>query len=205
MAQAIRCLTVLRKETELSSDLLVNMAGLTPRHGSKNCHLRFGNRKPFGLKFKRTANRQKFNLQLRKVLDYVVAESVLVFHRTRLYHRAKMPGGRIGSGLFEMGIVIVLVLLGLIPAAVAQSKGHSFFVWWVYGAALFIVALPHALMMKADTQAIEASRLESGDSRKCPFCAEIIKRPSRSRKGTVFSYGGSMARPCSSWHCPMPR
>src|ERR1039458_7448585 len=97
MAQAIRCLTVLRKETELSSDLLVNMAGLTPRHGSKNCHLRFGNRKPFGLKFKRTANRQKFNLQLRKVLDYVVAESVLVFHRTRLYHRAKMPGVRIAS------------------------------------------------------------------------------------------------------------
>jgi len=75
-----------------------------------------------------------------------------------------------------MEIVIILVLLGLIPAAIAQSKGRSFFAWWLYGATLFIVALPHALMMKTDTQAIEASRLESSDSRKCPFCAEIIKR-----------------------------
>jgi len=47
--------------------------------------------------------------------------------------------------------------------------------WWLYGAALFIVALPHALMLKADTQQIEREQLQSGSSRKCPFCAEIIK------------------------------
>jgi hypothetical protein len=73
-------------------------------------------------------------------------------------------------------LIFLVVPLGLIPAAVAQSKGSSFFVWWVYGAALFIVALPHALMMKTDVKAIEASLLQAGDSRKCPFCAEIIKR-----------------------------
>jgi zinc transporter ZupT len=40
----------------------------------------------------------------------------------------------------HLEILIFVVLLGLIPAAIAQSKGRSFFVWWVYGAALFIVA-----------------------------------------------------------------
>lgn len=74
-----------------------------------------------------------------------------------------------------MEILIVAVLLGIIPAAIAKSKGQSFFLWWLYGAALFIVALPHALLMKPDTERIERERL-GFDSRKCPFCAEIIKR-----------------------------
>ena len=48
----------------------------------------------------------------------------------------------------HLEILVFLVLLGLIPAAIARSKGRSFFMWWVYGAALFVVALPHALIMK---------------------------------------------------------
>jgi uncharacterized membrane protein len=73
-------------------------------------------------------------------------------------------------------LIFLIVLPGLIPAAIAQSKGRSFALWWIYGVLLFIVALPHALIMKTDVKAIETSRLESGESRKCPFCAEIIKR-----------------------------
>jgi RNA polymerase subunit RPABC4/transcription elongation factor Spt4 len=75
-----------------------------------------------------------------------------------------------------MELLVVAVVIGLIPAAIAQSKGRSFVAWWVYGAALFIVALPHALLMKSDLQGIDQQRLQSGDSRKCPFCAEIIRR-----------------------------
>jgi hypothetical protein len=72
-------------------------------------------------------------------------------------------------------LIVAAVLAGLIPAAIAQSKGRSFVAWWLYGAALFIIALPHSLMLKADTQKIEREQLQSGTSRKCPFCAEIIK------------------------------
>jgi hypothetical protein len=46
--------------------------------------------------------------------------------------------------------------------------------WWFYGAALFIVALPHALMMKTDQKVVEAEQLQQG-MKKCQFCAEIIK------------------------------
>jgi len=36
--------------------------------------------------------------------------------------------------------------IGAIPA----SKGRSFFAWWCYGALLFIVALPHSLLIKQE-------------------------------------------------------
>ena len=49
------------------------------------------------------------------------------------------------AGLFPL---LVLLLVGLSPGLVAASKGHSFLVWWAYGTALPIVAIPHALMLK---------------------------------------------------------
>ena len=74
-----------------------------------------------------------------------------------------------------MEMFLLAALLGLIPAAIAHSKGRSFLGFWVYGALLFIVALPHALLMSPDTQALEAQRLATGSTKKCPHCAELIK------------------------------
>ncbi|WP_436173689.1 zinc ribbon domain-containing protein [Mesorhizobium sp. LjNodule214] len=45
---------------------------------------------------------------------------------------------------------------------------------WFYGAALFIVALPHSLLMKADRVGLERKQLSEG-LKKCPHCAEFIK------------------------------
>jgi hypothetical protein len=75
-----------------------------------------------------------------------------------------------------MEILIIATLLGLIPAAIAVSKGRNFFLWWIYGAAIFIIALPHALVMRADRKALEQKELATGDTKKCPYCAELIKR-----------------------------
>lgn len=71
-------------------------------------------------------------------------------------------------------ILIIAFFIGLLPAVIAASKGRSFMGWWIYGALLFIVALPHSLIIKRDEKAIESKRLDDG-ARKCPFCAEIIK------------------------------
>lgn len=73
-----------------------------------------------------------------------------------------------------MEILIFATLLGLIPATVARGKGKSFVMWWIYGALIFIVALPHALLMKSDTRGIERQKLSEG-MKKCPQCAELIK------------------------------
>ena len=45
----------------------------------------------------------------------------------------------------------------------------------IYGAAIFIVALPHALIVRADDRAIESRQLSLG-MKNCPSCAEIIKK-----------------------------
>lgn len=77
-----------------------------------------------------------------------------------------------------MEILVIAVLIGLVPAAIAKGKGRSFGLWWFYGAALFIVALPHALIMKANNVAIEQRQLAEG-MKKCPDCAELIKRDAK--------------------------
>lgn len=46
-----------------------------------------------------------------------------------------------------MGILVLAILIGLIPAIIAQGKGRSFLGWWLFGALLFIVALPIILVL----------------------------------------------------------
>jgi hypothetical protein len=65
-------------------------------------------------------------------------------------------------------------LIGLVPAIIAHNKGLSFLGWWVFGAALFILALPLAIVAKPYAPELERRALSSG-GRKCPHCAEIIK------------------------------
>jgi hypothetical protein len=68
----------------------------------------------------------------------------------------------------EVGTVLVIAaLIGLLPAWIASRKGHSFVTWWIFGALLFIVALPMAIFAK-DKRA------------RCPECAEIV-RPEATR------------------------
>lgn len=77
---------------------------------------------------------------------------------TQLKQRGNMEG---------FWVIVVAVLLGLIPAAIARKKGRSFGAWWAYGTLMFIVALPVVLLMK--------SNKESNEMKKCPHCAEFIK------------------------------
>jgi cytochrome c-type biogenesis protein len=44
--------------------------------------------------------------------------------------------------------VVVLMVLGLIPALIARRKGRKFLDWWFFGFGLFPIALPYALLMK---------------------------------------------------------
>lgn len=73
-----------------------------------------------------------------------------------------------------MEVYLIAGVIGLIPAIIAHGKGKSFILWWIYGAALFIIALPHALLMRADIAELEKQQLSDG-MKKCPHCAELIK------------------------------
>jgi hypothetical protein len=77
-----------------------------------------------------------------------------------------------------MAIILVAILIGLIPAAIASSKGRNFLVWWIYGALLFIVAIIHALVMSPTGTAVDNAAIQAGNL-KCPHCAEWIKREAK--------------------------
>ncbi|HET8572741.1 MAG TPA: hypothetical protein VFL76_02610 [Edaphocola sp.] len=63
-----------------------------------------------------------------------------------------------------MGFIIIVILIGILPAFIAKNKGRSFILWWIFGSACFIIALPLALVAKPK------------GVKKCPYCAEAIKK-----------------------------
>jgi hypothetical protein len=71
--------------------------------------------------------------------------------------------------------ILCFVLVGLIPAAIAKWKGRSAFIWWIYGTLIFIVALPHAILMRSDREALDKVATTKGGQKKCPECAELIR------------------------------
>lgn len=73
-----------------------------------------------------------------------------------------------------MALLVICMLIGLIPAAIANKKGRSFFGWWLYGALLFIVALVHSLIM-ADPKSYAQTESQIGSRKKCPQCAELVQ------------------------------
>lgn len=73
-----------------------------------------------------------------------------------------------------MEVILIAIVIGLLPAFIAQSKGKSFMLWWLYGAGLLIIALPHSLIMKADAKSLETAAIADG-GKKCHYCAEVVK------------------------------
>ena len=58
--------------------------------------------------------------------------------------------------------LLPLLLLSVIPAYIAQTKGKSFGAWYVYGLFLLPITFVHSLILDRD-------------DRKCPHCAELVK------------------------------
>lgn len=60
-------------------------------------------------------------------------------------------------------VILIDVVLGVVPAMIADKKGYSFLLWYLFGLLLFIVALPIILL------------LDPVNQKKCPECAELVK------------------------------
>jgi hypothetical protein len=75
-------------------------------------------------------------------------------------------------------VLIFAVLISLIPAAIAKRKGYSFVGWWAYGAALWIVAFPHSLLLRVNRNELDRRNYEAG-LRRCPACMEWIQGPAK--------------------------
>ena len=75
---------------------------------------------------------------------------------------------------YIMSILLYALVLGIIPASIAHSKGRNFVLWYIYGVALFIIALVHSLLISKSPEA-EAADFRDKGYVECPYCKEYIK------------------------------
>jgi hypothetical protein len=71
------------------------------------------------------------------------------------------------------------VIAGVVVALIASSKGRNGCGWFIYGFLLWPIALVHVLVARPNERQVEARALSSGEMKKCPYCAELIKRDAR--------------------------
>ena len=122
--------------------------------------------------YKHTVKMQREGVTLTgEGLPAVVVSVVLVVGIASMVYLVSSEGG----GLFGLAITITLGL-GLIPAQIAHRKGRNLLLWWFYGSLFFLPALVWALVMPGDVAALEARQIAEGQMRKCPYCAEVVRR-----------------------------
>jgi hypothetical protein len=67
------------------------------------------------------------------------------------------------------------LLCGIAAAAIYQRKGRSGLAAFIVGVLLGPIGVILALLSSTDEKEVEKKKLESGEMKKCPHCAELIK------------------------------
>lgn len=74
-----------------------------------------------------------------------------------------------------MEFLVIWSIMAGVVAMVAVSKGRTGWKWFLYGFAIWPIALVHILVTHRSTVVVEARAIQAGQAVKCPHCAELIK------------------------------
>ena len=74
-----------------------------------------------------------------------------------------------------VGLLIVWLLFGIACAVIATNKGRSGASWFVLGFLLGPLGLILALVVSKNQETIDNESIQSGEMKRCPYCAELIK------------------------------
>ena len=74
-----------------------------------------------------------------------------------------------------MEILVIWLLFGIVSAVVAANKGRSGCGWFALGILLGPFGLILSLVVQDNRKVLEKEAVNSGEMKKCPYCAEIIK------------------------------
>jgi hypothetical protein len=75
-----------------------------------------------------------------------------------------------------MEYLVIWVLFGIGSAMIASKKGRSGCGFFALGILLGPFGLLFALLAASDSKTVERAAVNSGEMKKCPHCAELIKR-----------------------------
>lgn len=67
------------------------------------------------------------------------------------------------------------IVFAIITTVIAVNKGRSGFAWFFVGLFLGFIGIILALVVSRHEDVLESKAVATGEFRKCPFCAEIIK------------------------------
>ncbi|MHC5741982.1 MAG: zinc ribbon domain-containing protein [Nostoc sp.] len=132
-----------------------------------NKNILFTNKKTLISSYEDIANSYPFNIWLCLL---IVINSLV----TR-YSFKDLDSETLNSSNTSQMLLLIGWLLGLTPGFIAYKKGRNFLNWWMYGYLLFIVAFPHSLLLKET----EKSLINGGILKKCPYCAEVVKKEAK--------------------------
>lgn len=72
-------------------------------------------------------------------------------------------------------VLLLWLLSGVICAVVASQKGRSGAGWFFIGCLLGIFGLIWILVLPSNQQLLEATAIQKGQTKVCPYCAEHIR------------------------------
>lgn len=75
--------------------------------------------------------------------------------------------------------LIIWIVCGIIAGAVYSNRGRSGISGFLIGVLLGPLGIILALVSKPNTQELESRSLASGDLKKCPNCAELVRGDAR--------------------------
>ena len=77
-----------------------------------------------------------------------------------------------------MELVLIWCLFGCVVAIIANTKGRSGCGWFLLGVLLGPFALVIAFLPSMDKKTIQIAQHqgEAGDFKKCPYCAEVVRK-----------------------------
>lgn len=71
---------------------------------------------------------------------------------------------------------IIWFFCGVIAAVCASNKGRNAGAWFAIGVLLGPIGVVLSLVISKDDEIVEQKSIKSGESKKCKYCAELIKR-----------------------------
>ena len=77
-----------------------------------------------------------------------------------------------------MELILMWCLFGIVAAIIANTKGRNGYGWFLLGILLGPFALVIAFLPSMDRKTIQKAQHqgEAGDFKKCPYCAEVVRK-----------------------------